>query len=342
MAEQTRLTRRQLVAQGLTGIGLAGTLAACGSSLASVRPTATPIPTPTPQPPTPTATPDLRPISLILTGDIMLGRSVNTAMVAAGNDGLFPFAQTADLLRSYDVRVGNLECVVSKLGSPVPKDFTFEADLIGLHRLQQVGFDVVSVANNHSGDYGPVAFADMLGNLPSFGVAAMGGGLNATAAHTPLVIERHGNTIAFVAACDIAPESFAATDSSPGDAWLTADALNQDVPRARQMADFVIVFTHWGVEYQPDYDTDQQQLAHLAIDLGADLVCGMHPHVIQGNEIYKDKLIVYSLGNFVFDEMYGDTSHGNLLSLTIERNRRVDWKLIPITIDTSTGAPYLA
>lgn len=343
---ERRFPRRTLLGAGLAG--LAG-LAACGQVPASVRRALT-----TPLPPTPTLTPHLatvtptatrvlQPVTVAITGDIMLSRSVGTRMVAAGNSGLFPFDRTAAFLRGFDLTVGNLECVVSRLGAPVPaKPFTFRADPLGFARLQAAGFDLVSVANNHSGDYGPTAFADMLAHLPGAGVRYVGGGLNHAAAHQPTVVERGGNRLAFVAACDINPASFAATTTQPGHAWLDATGLQHDIPLARAQADLVIVFLHWGVEYVEQYDGEQQALAHLAIDLGADLVVGAHPHVIQPSESYRGKPIIYSLGNFVFDEMVDAESHGNILTFTAHGNRILDWKLVPITIDTTTGAPYLA
>jgi poly-gamma-glutamate capsule biosynthesis protein CapA/YwtB (metallophosphatase superfamily) len=336
-----QLTRRDLVRKWTKYLLIAnvgGVLAACSVNSESGR-----VVTPTIIPsPTATATPVPQPVSLVLTGDMMLARSVGTQMVAAGQDGVFPFIQTGDFLHKFDLRVGNLECVVSKIGAKVNKQYTFEADPLGFHRLQQIGFNVLSVANNHSGDYGPDAFADMLHTMPQYGLQYMGGGLNETEAHTPLVVDKKGTRIAFVAACNIGPDSFTATSTRPGHAWLTAEGLRQDIPRARASADFVIVFTHWGVEYNEQYNSSQQSLAHLAIDLGADLVCGMHPHVVQGNEMYKGKLIVYSLGNFIFDLMYDNAAHGNLLTLSILKNQLLDWKLVPITINTSTGAPYLS
>lgn len=339
---ERRFPRRALLGAGLAGLA---SLAACGQvpasvshALATALPSATPLPTVTPSP-----TPIPRPVTVAITGDIMLSRAVGTRMVAAGSSGLFPFERTAEFLRGFDLTVGNLECVVSRVGAPVPnKPFTFRADPLGFARLQAAGFDLVSVANNHSGDYGPVAFADMLAHLPGAGVQFVGGGLNHDAAHAPTVVERGGTRLAFVAACDIDPVSFAATATQPGHAWLDATGLRRDIPLARAQGDLVIVFLHWGLEYITQYDGLQQGLAHLAIDLGADLVVGAHPHVIQPTEVYKGKPIIYSLGNFVFDEMFDAEAHGNILTFQARGNQILDWKLVPITIDTATGAPYLA
>ena len=333
-------TRRALLGMGAAGALAISGLAACDtqSSAQHVPPTATVQPT---QPPTATAT--VRPVSIVITGDIMLGRSVNRQMLSAGVDSRFPFAATSDFLKSFDLTVGNLECVISTMGAPVPgKPFTFDVDPLGFERLQAAGFSLLSVANNHSGDFGPDAFADMLAHLPQYAITPVGGGLTHDQAHAPVVVTRNGTRIGFVAACDIDPLSFAATATRPGHAWLDEAGLRVDIPAARPLCDFLILFLHWGTEYTLNYTSQQQTLAHLAIDLGADLVVGAHPHDIQPNEMYHGKPIIYSLGNFVFDEMYDAESHGNVLTLHVQGKSLLDWMLRPVTIDTKTGAPTLA
>lgn len=318
---------RRMGAAGLglaAGVPLAEWLAGCGErSARATIPTPTPTPTQTPEP---TATPDTRPVTIAITGDVMLARSVNTQLLATGDR--FPFNNTADYLKSFDLTIGNLECVVSKLGQPEPgKEFTFEADPKAFARLQSAGFDIMSVANNHSGDYGKAAFMDMMGTLPTYGITPLGGGANQAAAHTPVIRKIRNTTVGFLAYCEIGPENFAATASAPGHAWLDPDLVRADVAATRPQVDFLIVFTHWGIEYQPQEDADQQATARVAIDAGADLVVGAHPHIIQPNDSYKGKPIIYSLGNFVFDEMYGVEALGNVLTLSVQGQKLVNWSL---------------
>ncbi|MGZ3583211.1 MAG: CapA family protein [Ktedonobacterales bacterium] len=327
--QDSGVTRRALLRQaGRAGLGvaagvpLAGWLAAC-SSQAGAGPTPIPTATPTVDP---TATPDTRPITIAITGDIMLGRSVNDQLLATHDR--FPFNNTADYLRGFDLTVGNLECVVSTLGRPEPKQFTFEANPMGFRRLVAAGFDIVSLANNHSGDYGKDAFTDMLRHLPDYEITPLGGGANLAAAHQPVIRTLRTTTVAFLAYCEIGPENFQATATTPGHAWLDPDLMRADIAKVRQHADYVIVFTHWGIEYQPVETDHQQAMARLAIDAGADFVVGAHPHVIQPYEMYRGKPIVYSLGNFVFDMMYSeDVRHGNVLALTLQGSRLLDWRL---------------
>ena len=318
---------RRMGAAGLglaAGVPLAEWLAACGErSARATPPTPTLVPTQTPEP---TATPDTRPVTIAITGDVMLGRSVNQQLLASSDR--FPFNNTADYLKSFDLTVGNLECVVSTLGQPEPgKEFTFEADPKAFARIQAAGFDIMSVANNHSGDYGKAAFMDMLGALPAYGVTPLGGGATLAAAHRPVIRKMRSATVGFLAYCEIGPETFAATTTSPGHAWLEPDLVRADVAATRPQVDFLIVFTHWGIEYQPQEDADQQAMARVAIDAGADLVVGAHPHIIQPNDSYKGKPIIYSLGNFVFDEMYGVEALGNVLTLSVQGSNLVNWGL---------------
>ncbi|WIG60879.1 MAG: Capsule biosynthesis protein capA [Ktedonobacterales bacterium] len=342
-APLARTTRRTLLRRaGLASLGAAASiplaewLAACGQPSAR-RSITTPSPTSAATATTrPTATPDARPVTIVITGDVMLARSVNSALLASSDR--FPFNYTGDYLSGFDITVGNLECVVSTLGAPQPKQFTFEANPRAFARLQTAGFDVMSVANNHSGDYGKTAFTDMLTHLPSYGITPLGGGANLTAAHQPVVKTVHGTRIGFLAYCEIGPENFAATASTPGHAWLDPALIRADIAALRPQADFIIAFTHWGIEYQLAETAHQQAMARLAIDAGADLVVGAHPHVIQPYEMYRGKLIVYSLGNFVFDLMTGVEGLGNVLALTVQGSRLLNWKLRGMQIG-SYGQP---
>lgn len=281
------------------------------------------------------------PITLAFTGDVMLGRTVNSHMLATAPNDLYPFTYTAEYLRQFDLTIGNLECVISNLGAPVPKSYVFRSDARAYDRLSSAGFDLLSVANNHSGDYGKAAFLDEFLTLPTRGFTPIGGGQNKQQAHAPRYKTVRGTTIAFLAYDEIDPYSFAATDTTAGHAWLDEADLRQDLAQARPSADFVIAFVHWGIEYFTGLTADQRFLAQVAIDAGADLVVGAHPHVIEPYEFYKGKLIVYSLGNFVFDNMYPEVvRRGNILTLTIQKSHLLAWKLVPTRIG-DWGEPVL-
>jgi poly-gamma-glutamate synthesis protein (capsule biosynthesis protein) len=259
----------------------------------------------------------------------MFGRTVNTHMLATPANDPYPFTGTAAFLRAFDLTIGNLECVISTQGAPVPKTYTFRGDPRAYDRLLNAGFDLVSLANNHSGDYGKAAFLDELLTLPTRGITPIGGGQNKQQAHTPVLKTVRDTTIAFLAYDEIEPYNFAATDTTPGHAWLNEADLRLDVARARRSADFVITFVHWGIEYFTSLTAHQRSMAQIAIDSGADLVVGAHPHVIEPYELYKGKPIIYSLGNFVFDNMYDEVvRRSNILTLTVHKNQLLSWKLV--------------
>ena len=237
-------------------------------------------------------------VSIVFVGDVMLADHPGQ-LIKQGRD---PFAPFAHILDSADVRVANLECVIAQSGKAEDKPYTFRAHPRVLKLLKR-HVDAVSVANNHSGDFGRTAFAEMLDRLDQTKLPFFGGGRNQGQAHTPLLIERQGLRIALLGYDEFFPRSFEAGDQHPGVAWSEDEHVVLDIRRAREVhhADIVIPFMHWGEEHQPRANDRQRELARLMIDAGADAVVGTHPHVVQDIELYQGKPIVYSLGNFIFD-----------------------------------------
>lgn len=336
------LARAARLGISVAAFPMAGWLAACSqvSQGTSTRTSKAATPDATSAVPASAApTPDTRPVTIAITGDVMLGRSVN-AHILAGSDR-YPFNGTADYLQEFDITVGNLECVVSTMGQPVAnKPYHFRADPKSFTRLNDAGFDIVSLANNHSGDYGRAGFTDMLAQLPAHGLTAVGGGLNLAGAHAPVIKTVRSSTVGFLAYCDVTPTSFAATRTSPGHAWLDPVLMRSDIELLRAHVDYLIVFVHWGIEYQHAESGHQRSVARAAIEAGADFVVGSHPHVIQPFETHAGRPIVYSLGNFVFDEMLSDdVRRGDVLTLTLQGAQLVSWKLRQSYIAGNSGQP---
>jgi len=277
------------------------------------------------------------PLRLSFVGDIMLDDGPGRA-IAAGRDPLAPFA---DLLRESDYTIGNLECPVATVGEPMAdKIFSFRAHPRVVAKLQG-RFDALAVANNHSGDYGKAAFVETLSHLEGAGIAAFGGGRDLASAHAPLWIERHGLRVAVLSYNEFKPRAFEAGAQQPGIAWSEDSHVVSDIRAARAAgADVVIPFMHWGWENENQASARQRQLARTMIDAGADVVVGGHAHQTQGVEYYRGKLIVYSLGNFVFDGF--DTpaeKRGWLLRLTLDRQGLVAWQTLAAQIDDE-GTPH--
>lgn len=254
--------------------------------------------------------------TIAFVGDIMLSRSVG-AVMDSKEDYRWPFHAVASALSSYDITFGNLEGPISDGGRNVGSIYSFRADPKSIEGLTYAGFDVVSVANNHMGDWTRDAFDQTLNILASAGIQYAGGGANAIEARHPRIIERHGVRFGFLGYTALGQRAIVATDAQSGIAWLEEKTLSADVQAARADADVIIVSLHFGEEYETHSNALQQRVARAAIDAGASLVIGHHPHVVQEVEEYHDGLIAYSLGNFIFDQLFSkETRLGGMLLVT--------------------------
>lgn len=276
-------------------------------------------------------------VSVVFAGDIMLEGGPDRA-IRRGRD---PFAGVAHLFKGADIRLGNLECVVATVGSVEPeKPNVFRVHPLGLKYVQR-HFDAVGLANNHSGDYGPQAFAQMLGLLKRSGLGYYGGGHNLKEAHTPLILERQGLRIAILGYDEFQPRNFEADHDRPGVAWSEDEQVVRDITDARRVwkADVVIPVMHWGWE-EPIANARQRALARLMIDAGADAVIGGHPHQLQDTETYQGKPIFYSLGNFVFEGFPDKVNNlGWVARLSLDRKGVRGWQAHTVKIDKQ-GLPH--
>ena len=275
-------------------------------------------------------------VSLLVVGDMMLAGAPGQAM----QQGRDPFAGFSKLFKDSDIRIGNLECVVATKGSEEPdKPNTFRAHPRSLKYLRKY-FDAVGLANNHSGDFGPEAFTEMLGLLKKNGIAYYGAGHNLKEAHTPVVFERNGMRIAILGYDEFQPRNFEADHDRVGVAWSEDEQVVRDIQAARKewRADIVIPVMHWGWE-EPVANARQRQLARLMIDAGADAVIGGHPHQVQDTERYKNKPIFYSLGNFVFDGFsLPENNLGWALRMELDKSGVRNWQVHTAAI-SSKGIP---
>lgn len=278
------------------------------------------------------------PVSLVFAGDVVLDASAGE-MIRRDED---PFASFAPFFKDADIRLANLECVVATTGSAGNKNFTFRAHPRTLPVLKR-HFDALALANNHSGDYGREAFAEMLGLLKQADLGYFGGGHNLSEAHTPFIIERKGLRIALLGYSEFMPRSFEADDNAPGVAWSEDEQVVADIQKARTVyhADLVIPVMHWGWEDETNSSPRQRQLAHTMIDAGADAVIGGHPHVTQEIEQYRGKPVIYSVGNFVMEETdNANQRRGWVLRLQLDKQgvRAFDTRVAQISMD---GIPLL-
>ncbi|MBC7681285.1 MAG: CapA family protein [Ferruginibacter sp.] len=277
-------------------------------------------------------------VTLVFGGDVMLDDGPGRLIAAGGG----PLARVAPLLQAADVAIGNLETSVARTttGSALEnKIYTFRAapDTV---RVLKGRFHAMSVANNHSGDFGRDAFMETLGHLRTAGIAAFGGGANLAEAHKPYWIEKHGIRIALLGYDEFKPRSFEAGATWPGVAWSEDSHVVADIRAAKAAgADVVIPFMHWGWEMEPGPSQRQRELARLMVQAGADAVVGSHPHVTQGADVVLGKPVVWSLGNLVFDGFESAPAKlGWLLRMTVDKHGIQSWNTVAVRMDAD-GTP---
>jgi poly-gamma-glutamate capsule biosynthesis protein CapA/YwtB (metallophosphatase superfamily) len=257
-------------------------------------------------------------ITLGFVGDIMMARGVETQVNKnLGGDFSKLFAK-ADFLKTPDIMFANLEGPISDVGADKHNLYSFRMNPKVTPLLRDAGIDVVSFANNHIGDWKRPAFEDTLARLSANGILACGAGMNKEEAIQPAVINENGFTVGFLCFSDVGPLDMAATSTQSGILLGSDPAFDAIVKSASQNVNALIVSFHFGEEYELVHTARQQELAHRAIDDGAVLVVGAHPHVPQDTELYKNRNIFYSLGNFIFDQNFSkDTAHGLFVTATL-------------------------
>jgi poly-gamma-glutamate capsule biosynthesis protein CapA/YwtB (metallophosphatase superfamily) len=279
-----------------------------------------------------TANPAQAPTTRILCGgDVMLSRYVG-ARARRLADPASPLRDIAPLLASADIAVVNLEAPFSDHGRPIVKGMVFKAEPEMVEALRAAGIDVVSTANNHARDCGRYGVDFTLDLLAKNGIAAAGTGHTADEAHHGAVIERNGHRYGFLA-YTYDQSNGNHPDQDDRIAMLDVPRMTADVASMRSRADAVIVSMHAGTEYQKKPNAMQRSFAHAAIDAGAGVVIGAHPHVTQLVESYRDGIVFYSLGNLVFDQFQRqETQHGLIADLRFAGPKLASYSAIPIDI----------
>ena len=270
-------------------------------------------------------------VRLLFAGDVYLSDHVLEAYDAAGSiDGVLSQGYQAEI-QAADYFVTNEEFPFSTRGTPAPdKQFTFRVHPEKVKLMQEMGIDLVTLANNHALDYGRDAMLDTIDTLDHAGIRHVGAGKNLAEARKPAIVELNGRTFAFIGATRVYPEAdWAAGTDSAGmfSAYDGGAALAEEVKAAKQQADYVIAYVHWGIEREETPNEVQKSIAHRLVDAGADMVVGAHPHVLQGLEYYQGVPIAYSLGNFVFGSSIPSTA---LLQADVD-DEGIRLRLIPGT-----------
>lgn len=276
---------------------------------------------------------------ILFVGDIMLDRGVESQILKQTN-WKWPFLKIANEFKKAGIVFGNLEGPISDKGTKVGSIYSFRADPRVIEGLNHAGFNVLSVANNHMLDYGRAALEDTFSKLNEAGIDYTGGGLNATESGAPIIKEINGTKIAFLAYTNLCAASWKATDKKSGINCVSEtdfEKIKNAIGEIKKQTDIVVVSMHAGEEYTQDITKFQNDFSKYAIDAGADLVIGHHPHVAQKYETYTSKIsgqvgwIFYSLGNFIFDQSFSEETMQGLMVKVIIKNKKIQ-EVIPIKI----------
>jgi len=253
-------------------------------------------------------------VTLLTFGDLMLDRYVKKIIDKNGKD--YPFQNIKRVLIGNDLTLANLEGSFTdfqpKSLNPDNTNFTFDPSLI--LTLKKIGFNIFNLANNHSLDFGEKGFAQSQAYLKSNNIDYFGSPLNNN--QFSIIKNIRGVKIGFIGYNEFNNSDF--------------NKILEEIKKIKQETNFVVVYAHWGIEYQTTFSKTQQEKAHQFIDTGADVVLGSHPHVVQPIEVYKNKVIFYSLGNFLFDQTFSQKTQEGLGVGIVFNKAKTDYYLLPI------------
>lgn len=274
-----------------------------------------------------------------LAGDVMMDRGVERRILGIGNgDFSFPFQEIMGTTSAADLAFINFEGAMSNLGKDGGKPYSFNFDVRAINGITAAGIDVVSLANNHMLDWGYDALCDTYQRITTAGVGVVGAGCNKAEADAPFVTTLpDGTTVAFLAFTEFY-KGAQATETRPGLALWSKTNIQEQIAalRSRHDIDLILVSVHWGTEYAPLSNSFQKEWGRMMIDAGADVIVGHHPHVRQEIEQYNGKYIIYSLGNFVFDQSHrAEAMKGLAVEITTQQGAIVDFKEIPIQMNSN-------
>lgn len=285
---------------------------------------------------------DSRELTISLVGDILMDGSVRRQIDANGYD--YPWEHVKKYFQKDDISIGNLETSITLRGNKWPdKQFNFRSNPENLVAMKNAGIDVVSLANNHSLDYGYEGLLDTLDYLDKNGIDKVGAGKDKKEAFEEIIIEKNGYKVGILGFSRVVPHvDWWATGKRPGLAGAYDSHLQgalEKVKEVRENVDILILSIHWGTERQVTARDHDVIAAKKLIDAGADAIMGHHPHVLQGVEIYKGKPIFYSLGNFVFGVKNELTSNTMIGRINFVDDKIESLQIIPFNIVAGRPVP---
>jgi poly-gamma-glutamate capsule biosynthesis protein CapA/YwtB (metallophosphatase superfamily)/outer membrane protein assembly factor BamB len=276
---------------------------------------------------------------LVFVGDVAPGRSMEAQLARYGP--AYPWAGLGLLLRDADLAVANLECVLTTEGQPLDKSYLIRAHPRWGQMLIEAGFDLVTLSNNHALDFGLAGMDQTLSTVQTLGIHTVGAGPSQQIAHQPALFNLRGVRVAILGYAAARWNGSVDVPATERLAWAEPTAIQFDVRAVRDQADLVVVLLHAGTEYAATPSSDQMIVAHAAIEAGADVVVGHHPHVTQTVEQYERGLIVYSLGDALFDIPRPAAMQGDLLRVHATREGLTQAELWPFWIQDAILPQFL-
>ncbi len=272
-----------------------------------------------------------RPITVLVGGDVNMGRQIGQKILAGDVD--YPFTKISETLQEADITFVNLESQLADLGGETQSptnEFRFAGPPEGARSLANAGIDIVSVANNHMWDYGRDRLLETLDHLDSAGVAFVGASRDTDNRWSPNIMEVGGHKIGWLATTTLL-NGYERSGAAEQVAFYNQESMDDAITSLVDEVDWVLVSVHTGNEYQTTPEKETVDLMRGLIDAGADVVIGHHPHVARPIEIYNGKPIFYSLGNFAFWQPFSfETQHSFLTKLTLDRQAGLSYEVIPV------------
>jgi len=265
-------------------------------------------------------------------GDIMLGGTAEPVLQELSYH--HPFEKVSPLLKKSHIVIGNLESPLTNSETPcADKDYLFKTPPERVApALKQAGFTIMNLANNHIMDFGIEGLKDTMKALNANHIQYVGADMNLALARTGKIIKARDQKIGFLSYSLTFPASFWADKNKAGAAFGHELQIRQDIRRIKQTADIVIVSFHWGGEKTTELREYQPLLAHAAIDEGAAMIIGHHPHVLQAVEHYKNGIILYSLGNFAFGSYSKDAEFSVIATARFKDKQFYSLQLTPVNV----------
>ncbi len=301
------------------------------------------LPEPTTTPPPETTVPEPKRVTIVATGDTMLGRGVGNRLIAQGRSSEYPFEKIKDVLSLADVIYTNLETPItaSEIGLDPAKKYVLRMKPEIADSFLYAGFNMVSLANNHMMDFYERGLVDTLKLLDENDIVYTGAGMNLKEARKAAVLDIDGVKVGLLSYTDYADLYYAGTPGTPnykhgadeaksGVAGRKLEYILEDIEAARDSVDILMVALHWGIEESFTVTDEQRQFAYRLLDSGADVILGNHPHQFQGIEIYDGKPIIYSMGNLIMDQNDPENQESFLVLMNFEDGIFTEMKCYPV------------